>query len=71
MFCSLVTAQGGPHTTSSLSVMFNEYLSCPHHRDLVLSLSAILQVITQTNILLVTRPVQVVIFQIELLKKKL
>lgn len=27
-----------------LMVTFNEYMSCPHHRDLVLGLSAILQV---------------------------
>ncbi|XP_046669089.1 mediator of RNA polymerase II transcription subunit 12 isoform X4 [Homalodisca vitripennis] len=43
---SLIATQGGTNTANTLSVMFNEYLSCPHHRDLILGLSAILQVVT-------------------------
>jgi hypothetical protein len=49
MFCSSgVLPQAGPAqqvvTVNPLMVTFNEYMSCPHHRDIVLGLSAILQV---------------------------
>ncbi|KAJ9582558.1 hypothetical protein L9F63_003116, partial [Diploptera punctata] len=37
--------QQGP-SVNPLVVTFNEYMNCPHHRDLVLGLSAILQAIT-------------------------
>jgi hypothetical protein len=49
MFCSSgVLPQAGPTQqmvpVNPLVVTFTEYMSCPHHRDLVLGLSAILQV---------------------------
>lgn len=33
-----------PPTSSQLAASFSEYLACPHHRDVVMGLSAILQV---------------------------
>ncbi|KAG7209569.1 hypothetical protein KM043_015646 [Ampulex compressa] len=38
-----ITIQGPPNP---LTAAFNDYLSCPHHRDVIYSLSTIIQVIT-------------------------
>jgi hypothetical protein len=47
-YSSSVLPQTGPAQqtvpVNPLLVTFNEYMSCPHHRDIVLGLSAILQV---------------------------
>ncbi|GLG99952.1 Uncharacterized protein GBIM_06326 [Gryllus bimaculatus] len=43
---SVLTAAQNQVALNPLAVTFNEYLTCPHHRDIVLALSAVLQVIT-------------------------
>ncbi|PNF33035.1 hypothetical protein B7P43_G16367 [Cryptotermes secundus] len=47
---NIILPQSGPTQQTApvnpLLVTFNEYMSCPHHRDIVLGLSAILQAVT-------------------------
>jgi mediator of RNA polymerase II transcription subunit 12 len=43
-FSSPVSSQGTTTNSSTIAATFNEYVNCPHHKDIVLGLSAVIQV---------------------------